>query len=92
LFQQIFRAKRQNQARNRGDEEQQIENPFISLEFDYRIEDEKTVTFVDKFYCSVAESVCCIDSELLVNVGWAATRIRPLFENVGNTVHPLFMK
>ena len=36
--------------------------------------------------------MCSIDSDYLVNFGWAMNNIRPLFENKMSRIHPLFMK
>mmetsp|Transcript_25767 Transcript_25767/g.32073 ORF Transcript_25767/g.32073 Transcript_25767/m.32073 type:complete len:101 (+) Transcript_25767:807-1109(+) len=82
LFQQIFRAKRYHGARNsrRGDEEAQSSNPFFNLAVDYRVSPEKKVTFVDRAVCTIAESCLCIESDFLVNWGWAVIQIRPYFD------------
>ena len=89
-------AKRYHGARNanrEGDGEDRISNsPFLNVEVDYRIAHESEVTYVEKFHCSLNESVVSIDSDFLVNFGWAMNNIRPLFENKMSRIHPLFMK
>ena len=77
----------------RGDmDERANATPFVNVEVDYRITHENQVTFVDKFHCSVSDSVVSIDSDYLINFGWAMSNIRPLFENKMARVHPIFMK
>ena len=62
------------------------------MELDYRVDPEKPVTIVDRLVCTVAESCLCIESDFLVNWGYAVTRVRPYFENVDTYIHPLFTK
>ena len=91
-------AKRYHGARNAsnvmdGDDPTRIGNsPYLNVEVDYRITHESEVTYVEKFHCSINESVVSIDSDFLVNFGWAMSNIRPLFENKMSRIHPLFMK
>ena len=96
LYQQIFRAKRyhgaRRETRDQDNDDRIRENPFIKIDLNYNFNQENEVTFVDKFHCQINESVISIDSDYLVNFGWAMSNIRPLFENKMARVHPLFMK
>ena len=85
-------AKRLQAARNPEDIDERGQHPFVKIEVDYRKLHENQVTFVDKFHCSVNDSVVSIDSDYLINFGWAMSNIRPLFENKMSRVHPIFMK
>lgn len=91
-------AKKYHGARNvdrEGDADDNnvlANSPFINVEVDYRITHESQVTYVEKFHCSINESVVSIDSDFLVNFGWAINNIRPMFENKMARIHPLFMK
>ena len=91
-------AKRYHGARNANrdadvdDTGHIINSPFLNVEVDYRITHESEVTYVEKFHCSINESVVSLDSDYLVNFGWAMNNIRPLFENKMSRIHPIFMK
>ena len=87
-------AKTQGVGREaaRAAEAGEVVTPFLNLEVDYRITHESEVTFVEKFHCSLAESVVSIDSDYLVNMAYALDRVRVLFKNKNAGVHPIFMK
>lgn len=72
--------------------EARVNNPFVKIDFDYRVTHESQVTIVEKFHCTFNEMIASIDSDYLINFGWAMSKIRPLFENKMARVHPLFMK
>lgn len=80
-------------ARNNRDEDRGGSSKFLTMQVDYRMAGEnQEVTFVDRFYCHMAESVLSIDSDFIVNFAWGMSRVQPLFENRMDRVHPLFMK